>query len=46
MSILSLMGPDVWNITIVLDIAFGIQNSRIIRSVALSIKEHTYIEGG
>jgi peptide/nickel transport system permease protein len=45
MSILSLLGPGVWNITIVLGVAFGIQNSRIIRSVALSIKEHTYIEG-
>jgi peptide/nickel transport system permease protein len=45
MSILSLLGPGVWNITIVLGLAFGIQNSRIIRSVALSIKEHTYIEG-
>lgn len=45
MSILSLLGPGVWNITIVLGIAFGIQNSRIVRSVALSIKEHTYIEG-
>src|SRR5262249_53670879 len=28
----------------VLGIAFGIQNSRIIRSVALSIKEHTFVE--
>jgi peptide/nickel transport system permease protein len=45
MSILSLLGPGVWNITVVLGIAFGIQNSRIIRSVTLSIKEHTYIEG-
>ena len=45
MSILSLLGPGVWNITIVLGVAFGIQNSRIIRSVALSIKENTYIEG-
>jgi peptide/nickel transport system permease protein len=45
MSILSLLGPGVWNITIVLGIAFGIQNSRIIRGVALSIRENTYIEG-
>lgn len=45
MSIMSLVGPGVWNITIVLGVAFGIQNSRIIRGVALSIKEHTYIEG-
>jgi peptide/nickel transport system permease protein len=45
MSIMSLIGPGVWNITIVLGVAFGIQNSRIVRGVALTIKEHTYIEG-
>jgi peptide/nickel transport system permease protein len=45
MSIMSLLGPSVWNITAVLGIAFGIQNSRIIRGVALSIKEYTYVEG-
>jgi peptide/nickel transport system permease protein len=45
MSILSLLGPSVFNITLVLGVAFGIQNSRIVRSVALSIKENTYIEG-
>jgi peptide/nickel transport system permease protein len=45
MSIMSLVGPGAWNITIVLGMAFGIQNSRIVRSMALTIKEHTYIEG-
>jgi peptide/nickel transport system permease protein len=45
MTILSLLGPSVFNITVVLGVAFGIQNSRIVRGVALSIKEHTYIEG-
>jgi peptide/nickel transport system permease protein len=44
MSIMSLVGPSVWNITLVLGVAFGIQNSRIVRGVALSIKEHTFIE--
>ncbi len=44
MSILSLLGPSAWNITIVLGAAFGVQNSRIIRSVALSIKEHIFVE--
>jgi peptide/nickel transport system permease protein len=44
-SIMSLLGPSVWNITTVLGVAFGIQNSRIIRGVALSIKESTYVEG-
>jgi peptide/nickel transport system permease protein len=45
MSIMSMVGPGVWNITLVLGVAFGIQNSRVVRGVALSIKEHTYIEG-
>ena len=44
MSIMSLVGPSVGNITTVLGIAFGIQNSRIIRGVALSIKEHQFVE--
>jgi peptide/nickel transport system permease protein len=44
MSILSLLGPSVVNITLVLGIAFGIQNSRVIRGVTLAIREHTYIE--
>ena len=45
MSILSLLGPSVLNITLVLGVAFGIQNSRIVRGVTLAIREHTYIEG-
>jgi peptide/nickel transport system permease protein len=45
MSIMSLLGPSVLNITLVLGLAAGIRESRIVRSVALSITEHTYIEG-
>jgi peptide/nickel transport system permease protein len=45
MSIMSLLGPSVVNITLVLGIAFGIQNSRIVRSEVLSIRENTYVEG-
>ena len=44
MTILSLLGPGVWNITLVLGTAFGIQNSRIVRGVVLGLKENTYIE--
>ena len=44
MTIMSLLGPSVLNITVVLGVAFGIQNSRVVRGVALSIREHTYIE--
>jgi ABC-type dipeptide/oligopeptide/nickel transport system permease subunit len=40
---MSLLGPSAWKITIVLGAAFGVQNSRIIRGVALSIKEHTFV---
>jgi len=39
MSIMSLVGPSVWSITVVLGVAFGIQNSRVVRGVALGIKE-------
>jgi peptide/nickel transport system permease protein len=45
MSIMSLLGPSVVNITVVLGVAFGLQNSRIVRGVALSIREHTFVEG-
>jgi peptide/nickel transport system permease protein len=44
MSIMSMLGPSVWNITVVLGVAFGIQNSRIVRGVALVVKEHTFVE--
>jgi peptide/nickel transport system permease protein len=45
MSIMSMLGPSVMNITLVLGVAFGIQNSRIVRGVALSVAENTYVEG-
>jgi peptide/nickel transport system permease protein len=45
MSIMSLLGPSVVNITLVLGIAFGLQNSRIVRGEVLSMKENTYVEG-
>src|SRR5574342_41170 len=44
MSIMSMLGPSAGNITIVLGVAFGIQNSRIVRGVALVVKEHTFVE--
>ena len=44
MSIMSLLTPGVLNITLVLGVNFGIQNSRIVRGMALSIRENTYIE--
>ena len=44
MSIMSLLGPSALNITIVLGVAFGIQNSRVVRGVALAIREYTWVE--
>jgi peptide/nickel transport system permease protein len=44
MSIMALLGPTVWNITLVLGAAFGIQNSRVVRGVALSLKEYAFVE--
>jgi peptide/nickel transport system permease protein len=40
---MSLLGPG-FNVTAVLGLSFGIQNSRIIRGAALSVKENAYIE--
>jgi peptide/nickel transport system permease protein len=44
MSIMSLLGPSVLNITLVLGIAAGLRESRIVRGMTLSIKEHAYLE--
>jgi len=45
MSIMSLLGPSVLNITLVLGVAAGLRDSRIVRGVALSVRENTYVEG-
>jgi len=45
MSIMSLLGPSVLNITLVLGVAAGLRDSRIVRGVALSARENTYVEG-
>jgi peptide/nickel transport system permease protein len=44
LTIMSLLGPGLFNVTVVLGVSFGIQNSRIIRGAALSVKENAYIE--
>ncbi|MGH8065082.1 MAG: ABC transporter permease [Candidatus Entotheonellia bacterium] len=44
LTIMSLLGPGLFNITLVLGLSFGIQNSRIVRGAALSVKENAYIE--
>lgn len=44
LTIMSLLGPGLFNVMAVLGLSFGIQNSRIIRGAALSVKENAYIE--
>ena len=44
LTIMSLLGPGLFNITVVLGFSFGIQISRIVRGAALSVKENAYIE--
>jgi peptide/nickel transport system permease protein len=44
LTIMSLLGPGLFNVMVVLGLSFGIQNSRVIRGVALSVKENAYIE--
>jgi peptide/nickel transport system permease protein len=44
LAIMSLLGPGLFNVTGVLGLSFGIQNSRIIRGAAMSVKENAYIE--
>src|SRR5215510_2911824 len=44
LTVISLLGPGLFNVLVVLGLSFGIQNSRIIRGAALSVKENAYIE--
>ena len=44
LTIMSLLGPGLFNIVAVLGVSFGIQNSRVVRGAALSVKENAYIE--
>ncbi len=44
LTVMSLLGPGLFNVMAVLGVSFGIQNSRIIRGAALSVKENAYIE--
>lgn len=44
LTIMSLLGPGLLNVTLVLGFSFGIQNSRVIRGAAMSVKENAYIE--
>lgn len=43
-SIMSLLGPGMFQVITVLGITSGIRNSRVVRSATISIKENTYVE--
>ena len=42
--IMSIFGPGLWNVTIVLAVVFGIGGSRIIRGAVMSVKENVYVQ--
>jgi len=44
MVIISIIGPGIWQVTIVMGLCFGISGSRIIRSATMSIKENVYLQ--
>ncbi|RMF86242.1 MAG: ABC transporter permease [Nitrospinota bacterium] len=44
LTIMSLTGPGLNNTLIVLGVSFGIRSSRVVRGMALSVKENAYIE--
>ncbi len=44
MVIISLVGPGMWQVIIVLGVSGGIKGSRVIRSAVISIKENVYVE--
>ena len=41
---MSLLGPGIWQVIIVLGVPWGIVNIRTVRSVVLSVKEAPYVE--
>ncbi len=42
----SVLGPGVWQVVLVLGLLFGIAGSRIIRGAVLSVKENVYVQAG
>jgi len=42
--IMSLTGPGLWNVIIVLAVVYGIGGSRIIRGAVMSVKENVYVQ--
>jgi len=46
MILVSLVGPGLWQIIVILGVTFGISGSRMIRGVVLSMKESMYVQAG
>jgi peptide/nickel transport system permease protein len=44
MVLISIIGPGLWTIILVLGITWGIAGSRLIRSATIAIKENTYVQ--
>ena len=44
MIVMSIIGPGIWQVTVVLGVMWGIVGSRIIRSAVIGIKENVYVE--
>ena len=44
MLIVSIVGPGLWTIVVVLGISSGINGSRIVRSATMSVKENVYLQ--
>ena len=43
MILISVIGPGIWQVTVVLGLMWGIIGSRIIRSAVISVREKTYV---
>ena len=46
MILVSLVGPGLWQIIVILGVTFGISGSRMIRGVVFSMKESMYVQAG
>lgn len=44
LTIMSILGPGMWQVIIVLGPFYGIVNSRVVRSAVIGIKENVYLE--
>ena len=42
--VISIIGPGLWQVIIVLGVLWGIGGSRIVRSATIGVKENVYIE--